>query len=285
MRRVRMAMVEVRSSLLTSSVARRDESVGFGVRTCSLCRKPGHNAATCGRSPPAVAPKKPGLVKRNRVDGHNHCSVCGELGHNMTRHDGSSASTRAAVLVRDDGLTFEDAAARFGITRQAVQQTYRRRYPAGPTPAAVRGRGPLRRLVILSSSGRLSLSEVAEQAGCTYSTASSYLRKRGILCRQDWRIDHGDIATATAIIESGGSYQDAANAIGSSDQRLADAMRARGVHSKANGRGRMDGRTGRAVDRVIAGSSVPDACRAEKCATPAVYMATSEIRKSRKARK
>jgi len=57
----------------------------------------------------------------------NHCSVCGEEGHNRQLHDGGlSRSVQAGQLVYEGGLSFAEAGRRVGVTRQAAHQGWRR---------------------------------------------------------------------------------------------------------------------------------------------------------------
>jgi transposase len=261
-RRVRLAMIEAGSPM-----------VALGRRGKLTPRLP-------GREPAQRKPKRENL---HRVDGRNHCMLCGELGHNRLRHNETSRTAQAIVLVRDQGMTIREAAKRLGIAFQGVAQAWRRRYADDPTPGLMDRKSTMRRIVTLAVAGRTQ-SEIAEEVGCTQGHVSWALSRRGIKAKRDYfYFDEDDIAKATQIVLAGGSYTDAAaEVVGSAGAyQLSRLLRERGVFSTATGRGRMDGRIQRAITRVIAGESVPDACRAERCSTPAVYLATIEVRRMR----
>lgn len=57
----------------------------------------------------------------------NHCSVCGNAGHNRQLHDEElTRSEEAGRLVYDQGISFAEAGRRLGVTRQAAHQGWRR---------------------------------------------------------------------------------------------------------------------------------------------------------------
>lgn len=264
-RRVRLAMIANRSP-----AGRKPGSPS----TCSACGDIGHNRTTCGRPalPPPVPrlPRPPAKPKLHRVDGHNHCGVCGELGHTAKRHDDSSPSARAALAVLSEGITMREAADRFGISRQAVQHTLRSRAPDMEPPSHTRRRARADRIAELAAAG-LTAAEISEQVNCCRSVVNKTLRLRGLKARDPVRISDEEIATAVILVRNGASYAEAAAVLGRAAQRLADRLRALGIASSATGAGRIDGRSTRAIARVEAGESVPEACRAERCATVQVY--------------
>lgn len=280
--RARLAMIAARSPLVTLG---RGRGRPPGRSKCKRCGELGHYAKTCGRqAPPAppVAVKPPSRIRRHRVDGHNHCAVCGELGHTRKRHESSAPSVLAARAVADDGLTLAVAAARFSVSRQAVDQALRRHIGDQPTPAQQRWRLNKLRAATLALIGR-SVSEICAETGAHDHTVRRYLDSMGVEARHALKIPDDDVAAAASAVTAGSSYADVAADLGYSPARLADRLRGIGVHSSASARGRTDGRTKRAIDRVIAGESVQDACKAERCATPMVYRTTIEIRKARSA--
>lgn len=272
--RTRAAMVAVNSPLIRRSGRKKGDR-----GTCKKCGLDGHYAKTCGRQPPPKsAPiEKPRQVKRHRVDGHNHCSVCGELGHSAKRHTSTARSVLAVKALLDERLTLEQASARFGISRQVVQQELRRRAGDVQTPTQERWHIARLRAVTLAVAGQTK-QEICASAGISINTVERALRERGIRARNPWLLSEDDIAAAANAVANGASYAEAAADLGRASQRLADRLRASGVYSSATSRGRTDGRIKRAIARVEAGESVQDACRAERCATVAVYKHFKRLR-------
>jgi transcriptional regulator with XRE-family HTH domain len=278
--RTRLAMITARSPML--ALGKGSHTTDPGTYHCGACGQGGHNARTCGKQPagPVQKVRVPAKPRLHRVDGKNHCSVCGELGHNAGRHadrDSSSRSARAALACLQDGLTFREAAERFGVSHQGVWQAFRARFPNEPSPVSLRKLSRMRQVTILAVSGKPD-DEIAAEVGLSISTVQGIRIRRGILRLR--RITDDDLKAAANAVLNGASYSDAAADLGCSADQLANKLRAIGVRSSSTSSGRY-GRTARAIARVEAGESIPAACRAERCSTVSVYVHFKRLREAR----
>lgn len=200
------------------------------------------------------------------------CRVCRETGHNAARHKPwspprklTSRSMKATILVEESGCTLREAAEQCGVTHQAVSQAWTRRFPDRPVPTEERWTGWRDQVPTLAAL-QMTADEIAAKIGACKSTVQRIAQDAGITLRNPWLIHPDAITDALAAIAAGATVAEAAADYGISFGRLADLSRERGVRSKATGRGRKDGRSRRAFQRVRAGASIAAACAAERCA-------------------
>lgn len=265
--RVRQRMAAVNSPSLRGRGRPRGVS-----GTCSLCGTEGHYRSSC---PDRQAKKRRAPT---RVDGQNLCQVCGERGHNSARHTAGSASAKAVKAVIEENLSYREAAERFGISRQAVSLAVRLRHGDLETPTEAKYRLARMRAVTLAVCGK-TLGEITQETCTSKCWVSGVLADRGLSARDPNRKFHDEeISAVLSMVADGFSYADIAAALGCSENSAGRVARENGATSQSTSRGRKDGRVSRAIARVEAGESVPDACRAECCSTVSVYVHFKRLR-------
>jgi DNA-binding CsgD family transcriptional regulator len=161
------------------------------------------------------------------------------------------------------------AGKRFGVTYQAVSQSWKRIFGDQKPPIAV-GRGAvIERIAELARSGKTAL-EIGAELGMLRHGVERQCRKLGIDLETTLSRRRQRVAVALAAVANGTVRVDAAvdNQIGLG--ALARAQRQLGVRASSTGAGRMDGRSLRAIDRVLAGASIAEACTIERCAPETV---------------
>lgn len=275
-KRHRVAMSPVAHFLLERALAEPLDMAAFNAwqpakshRTpAAASNDPG--VASTGDSQRAVKQREP---RQPRV---YTCSVCGELGHNAQRHDASRSAEAAKVAVAE-GLSLAQAGERFGITREAVRQALRRDFGAGRTPAKEKRHQAVEQMVALAEAGR-TVREIAAEMSVDAETVRRRLWERGVKAHNEQPISEDEAAAAANDVVNGASYAEAAADIGRSEQRVAARVRAMGIVSTATSAGRDRGRMARAIARVEAGESVPEACHAERCSTVPVYQHFKRLR-------
>lgn len=179
-----------------------------------------------------------------------------------------SLSDRAARAAHDEGMTYDDAAAQYGISRQAVHQSYARLYPRDTRPIGMRSDHTARAVVVeLARAGR-SDDEIADEVGFCAQYVSkirldagiNYIEAKGVALRSAVEAVRGGASVAHAAADHGVSYT-----------HLLVRCRADGVSSVKRG-GQRNGSAVAAADLVERGAhTVAEAAREMGCAPPGVY--------------
>lgn len=178
-------------------------------------------------------------------------------------------STMAARVCHDEGITLGDAAARHGVSRQAVQQAYARTYAGHPQPSSrPRGNHAARELAVeLARSGK-PLMEIADETKISLSHLYQVVKNAGVvLPPRPTKTDA--IVRAVEAVRDGASCVDAAIDHGLSYNTLAVACRRAGI--ELNAHKVPNGRAVRAADLVESeGLSIAEAARRTRCSPPSV---------------
>lgn len=166
-----------------------------------------------------------------------------------------------------------DAAARHGISRQAVHQAWRKLYPNDPLPRSLLAQARRTQILELGQSGKTN-SEIASILSISMTLVKDALKESGLSASNSAALD-----LAVEEVQSGRKSAvdaaiDAQIGLWTLTRRLAKL----GIKSK---RGSTDktGRVARAVALVQSGQSVAEACRVERCANSAVYAALSKLKR------
>lgn len=220
---------------------------------CSICHRGGHNIATCPEV--ATSPKTP------RITG--------------------SKSQSAALFVASNGGTLRDAAARFGVSHQAVHQAWMSLFPRRRPP--VRAASADRRTTIeaLARAGQTA-TQIAEEAGVSVSYVYIACKKAGIRLAgsRKRRFSSTMLDEAVAAVAAGERPAEVAVRFGLSWSYLKRLTQDRGVTCPISYSGARDGRTRRAVNRVLAGETIAQACAAEMTSPPSVSAALRRLRRN-----
>lgn len=176
------------------------------------------------------------------------------------------------MLAAAEELTLREAAERFDISHQAVQQAFRKLFGDAPPPATVAKQRRNETLLAALRAGTTT-AELEQRTGIAAH------RVRNIASRAGVRI-LGPVRSwdaAVAAVAAGASIGEAAADHGVSYARLADHCRAAGVRSVAHGR-RTYGRAKKAAGLVIAKQiRVPEAARRMRVAPAAVRRALARM--------
>lgn len=184
----------------------------------------------------------------------------------------SSRSDQAAEWLAKNGGQLRDAAALFGITRQAVSLAWNRKFGPRTIQKMEDIAAREKRVAELVEQGMTAL-EIATALGITRQTVYVALKKLGIKARRDQVRSEEFTRRARAAVDdiaAGASVVDAAIDHDVGRHIVEREMRARGIFAHPAA-GRRDGRIARAIARVDAGATIPDACAAERCSTSGVY--------------
>lgn len=219
-------------------------------------------------------------VARDRAEAGFYCAKCERDGH---RSEGCSSvprpprSHQAANWALGTGAPLDVAGRRFGLTRSAVSHAwgvlgYKRRVAGRPSVAPTP-------ILELAAAGR-SVTEIAEAAKCTRATVRNVCRRAGVEIVPAGRAARqAAMARALEAVRQGATLIDAASEHGVSTPRLSLAAKSAGVRVVTRKYGdRMDGRSQRAIARVLSGESVAEACRKERTATGYVWSVLAKRR-------
>lgn len=223
------------------------------------------------------------------------CGLCGQTGHNARScqepllegtplpppEPGGSPSDQAALYVAATGCSLQEAGDRYGISWQSVQYAWTTLYPGIRTPrraaigAASQDRA--REMVDLANAG-VHQAEIARLVGVCHATVRERLEAVGVQPPGPLSTSPG-VEAAVLMVQSGVAIAGAAAAHGVSYQAVAKCLANRGIKSRPRRR-RPDGRTMRAVERVLAGATIAEASRAEQCSPSSVSVYVKRIREN-----
>ena len=203
-------------------------------------------------------------------------------GRDLAPRTTGSKSEAAAMWMAEHGASTRDAGERFGITHQAVSHAWHRLFPGQDVPRlslAARRKSEIAERVQRGE----SVADVASALGVSINGAYSLARRADVSFASpvNARIEQQRHAVAD-LIRRGLSIMDVAVELGIGCGSVLRRAAETGVASPKGHRGRRNGRIKRAIERVRNGETVTAACRAERCATPPVYVATKEIRAARR---
>lgn len=220
--------------------------------TCSpeQCR-----AAKARRGRPRIRPATP--KESCRCGGRHYLSLC----QNMKR---PSRSRQASCWALGTGATLDAAAKRFKITRQAVCIARRDLgYPERlPGPARV----DLSVMLAMAAAGVFA-RDIARDLDCSVTSVYKLCKENGVPLRRVPQPGIDVIDLAVAAVRAGATLVDAAADHGIRRSRLARITRQRGISVPVQGyMSRVNGSSRRALQRVLDGASLADACEAERCA-------------------
>lgn len=198
----------------------------------------------------------------------------------------TEARTHAAARwLAENGGLLDDAAVRFGVTRQGVAYGWRRLYGDRPLPS-IQQRAELRARAIELRDQAIDTTRTGAVLNPTLVEGSLKREHIARLARAAGLpvtvMMHAvmDKAKQTAIgaIREGSSIAEAAAAVGLDEATVGRAARAAGVQSARALIVRRDGRTLRAAERVLAGERLTDACRAERATMSGVSTLVAKMR-------
>lgn len=115
---------------------------------CSKCGELGHNSATCGRVQLGIAPRV-------------------------------APGNAAAQYLAEHGGNSREIAARFGVSRQAVMQAWRRLFPGRQLPSVVAHDARVMRIVELAAEEKTA-KEIATATSCSYGFVLNACRREGV---------------------------------------------------------------------------------------------------------
>lgn len=218
---------------------------------CGTCGETGHNAATCGR---------PEAHKSNRGAG--------------------GRSGDAARWLKENGGTFRDAAARFGISRQAVEQGWARLYPTEQAPSVAASIVRADRILELARSGVVA-QQIADDERVNIATVHNVCRRAGVVPDGPAVLKDRDFNRAITMVLEGRPCPEAAAVCNVSLFHLYERMKKLDIARTHKGAGVHTGRTQRAVARLKAGefATVAAAARAELVSASCVYAALAKSRR------
>jgi hypothetical protein len=181
----------------------------------------------------------------------------------------STASERAARWLSENGGSLEDAGRRFGVSRQATHSAWVQIFGARPTPLQ-RVAQELEAEVSAAVAAGKTPSEITKTLQMTRARFDRICKR--LKLEKTWATHaHEKRAAAVARVVAGACIMDVAIEFEMGEAAIHRMLHARGLGSKATGKGRQDGRYARAIAKVDAGMSVIEACKQERCATSGVY--------------
>lgn len=195
------------------------------------------------------------------------------------RATGSTSEAAALWLAEHRTSTFE-AGELFGVTHQAVSFAWHRLFPGREVPNR---EAVLRRKAEIAERAQRgeSAAAIADALGMSINSVYNIARRIGVPFAGPIGARREQQRRAIAeMLERGLSIMDVAVELGIGHSAVAYIAKAVGVTVAHCHSGRHDGRMARAIERVRNGETVTAACRAERCATPPVYVATKEMRSS-----
>lgn len=211
------------------------------------------------------------------TEDHHPATIDRDLGPAAPLAARRGLSRRAVEIILAEGISIRAAAARVGVSHQAVLQAWRRIRGAEPLPVAERRRGLIEEANRMAHAG-IPIEDAARDLGVDRRSLHEIARRRGIPLRSRARIALDDLRVrldlAVGMVESGSTIGEAGQAHGVRYSTLAADLSRRGIRARRRGWGRLrDGRVGRALDRVRGGASVADATMREGCSPVPVYRA------------
>jgi predicted transcriptional regulator len=183
-----------------------------------------------------------------------------------------SASRSAARWLAENGGTVREAATRFQLSSQAVSAAWRVLWPDRRTPRWATSERDDQ--IVALAEFRYLVDEIAQRVGVSDSTVRRVLIGRGVALRAARSAEESVLDEAVSMIQAGGvTVGDVAARLGIRDHRIHRHLRLRGLSAgHGSTRDRMDGRTARAVARVIEdGISPIEAGALESCSPAGVY--------------
>lgn len=185
-----------------------------------------------------------------------------------------SRSERAARWLAEHGGTQDAAAAHFGVSHQAVSQAWIRLYPGHVLPSMASHAERDSQVASMAATGKTA-KQISDALGVRPEFVYAICRRLQVTltkAQDRWAVYQERAVAAARAVDEGASIVEAAIDHNVSRRRVEREMARSGIVANTNGRGRKDGRMARAVARVVAGASVAEACRIERCSTAAVYV-------------
>lgn len=227
-----------------------------------LCKRCG---GTCGAERCRSIIARPGrpriwparLKSECRCGGRHDRSTCQNL-------RSPSRSRQAACWALGTGATYESAADRFGLTRQAVALAWKHMSLPHRVPGPARL--DLARLLELARGGMYA-RDIVRELDCSPTSVYKLCKESGVTLARVPQPAREDVDAVVAAVRAGATLVDAAADHGIRRARLARITRQRGISIPVQGYGnRMNGASRRALQRVLDGASLADACAVERCA-------------------
>ena len=184
-------------------------------------------------------------------------------------------SEQAARWLAKHGGTMVAAGLAFGVTRQAVWLAWRRLFGDRQPPSVDARADAMKRVAELAGEGR-TLDHIASEVPMSRAAIEVATRRRGIKIISQYAAVRARVATAIAAVKAGASRVDAAIDNDVSQGALGRALRRERVVGKRVYK--RDGQIKRALERVLKGASVTEACRLERCSSAGVYKARQRRR-------
>ena len=183
-----------------------------------------------------------------------------------------SRGEQAAKAAHDEGLTFLEAAERFGVTRQCAQQTFARLYPGVKRPRGGRADTIANGVVVEMARAGKTITEIREETGFSAGHIYSLCQGGGIPVGTSMA-KRAAMDAAVAAVSSGSTLGEAAADYGVSWGGLGAVCRQRGIVPQSrsgprNGRG-IQGAELVEQERI----SVSEAARRMRCSPRAVRSA------------
>lgn len=152
-----------------------------------------------------------------------------------------SRSARAVEWLRENaGKTLRDAAKKFHVSHQAIQQKWTA-LNLGPTPALIARAARVARITQLAAEGK-TVNEIAQTIGSPGHVVRHVCRANDIAVTSEFGLDEGALLLAIDLVGAGGSIAQAALIVGITHNYMARILRRRGL---GPGRARSSGkRTG-----------------------------------------
>jgi hypothetical protein len=206
----------------------------------------------------------------------NHCD-----GPHMTRFcpdkpyvplETGSRGERAAKAAHDEGSTFLEAAERFGVTRQCVQQTFARLYPGVKRPRGGQPDTIANGVVVEMARAGKTATEIREETGLNSGHIYSLCLGAGVQIGTA-SARRAAMDAAVAAVMAGSTLGEAAADHGVSWGHLGAVCRQRGVATQSKA-GPRDGRSARGAELVEQERiSIGEAARRMRCSPMAVRTA------------
>lgn len=173
-----------------------------------------------------------------------------------------SASSQAAAWLAEHGGTVREVAERFGITHQALSYRWRQIEGRGDPPTVQKREWRRKQAVELVAIGD-PLQVASDSAQVTTDTVRKYAREVGLKPLTPFRERQIRLRDAVlAEVDAGATIMEAAVKAGCGRHTVQRVLKEAGRKMRM-GRSRDDGRSKRAVARILAGEGLIEACRAE----------------------
>lgn len=200
-------------------------------------------------------------------DGHHATRFCSD--RPCVPIETGSRGELAARVVKAEGITMSEAGKRFGISPQAVSQTWKRLFPGETPPMRYWADRFTHEVIVEMVKQNRSIAEIIEETGYSAVSVSQIARRAGLRASASPG-RREKMESAITAVANGVTIADAVAEYGVSYGRLADKCRERNI--EANKNNSRDGRALRAADLVQRGAAtVSEAARQERCAPAAVH--------------